>query len=467
MVASEATPFAKTGGLADVVGALSAALHRRGEEVAIALPRYRSVPLEGAQCVQDHLGVWLAAGAFHSASVWRAVHREVPYYFIDCAPLYDRPGIYGEAADYPDNHVRFAVLSQAALALVRYHWRPDVLHCHDWQTALVPIYIRTRLSGDPTFMGLRTLLTVHNLGYQGIYPKEILPQIGLDDAVFHPEALEFFGEVNLLKGGLRFADAVNTVSPTYAREIQTPELGFGLDDLLRARDETLHGILNGADYAEWNPETDPHLAARYSAADLSGKRACKQALLAELGLPAEALDRPLAGMVSRLDSQKGFDLLQEASAELTAEDLSLAALVTSSPRSEGFLRAWAAAHPQKIAVRVAYDEPLAHRIMAGADLLLMPSRYEPCGLSQIYALRYGAVPVVRVTGGLADTVDETTGFRFQEYTVAALLQALRQALAAWRDRAAWMERMRRGMARDFSWEVSAARYSELYRALTA
>jgi len=468
MVASEAAPFAKTGGLADVVGALSAALRRRGEEVAIGLPRYRSAPLEGAQSVQDHLGVWLGAGSFHSASVWRAIHREVPYYLIDCPPLYDRPGIYGEAADYPDNYLRFAVLCQAALALVRYHWRPDVLHCHDWQAALTPIYIRTRLSGDPTFMGLRTLLTIHNLGYQGIYPKEILPQIGLDDTVFHPEALESFGEVNLLKGGIRFADAVNTVSPTYAREIQTPELGFRLDGLLRARGEALHGILNGADYAEWNPETDPHLAARYSAADLRGKRACKQDLLAELGLPPAALDRPLVGMVSRLDSQKGFDLLREASAELASEDLCLAALVTTgAPRLEGFLREWAAAHPDRIVVRIAYDEPLAHRIIAGADLLLMPSRYEPCGLSQIYALRYGAVPVVRATGGLADTVDDTTGFFFREYSVAALLQALRQALAAYQDRAAWTERMRRGMARDFSWEVSAARYAELYRSLTA
>ena len=465
MVASEAAPFAKTGGLADVVGALSAALRARGQEVAVALPRYRSVALEGAERVHEHLSIWLAAGAFFDADIWRTAHREVPYFFIDCPPLYDRAGIYGEAADYPDNHVRFAVLCQAALALVRYHWRPDVLHCHDWQTALLPVYIRTRLAGDPTFMGLRTLLTLHNLGYQGIYPKTVLPEIGLDESLFHPDALEFFGEVNLLKGGIRFADALNAVSPTYAREIQTPELGFGLDGVLRARGDALTGILNGADYEEWNPEADPHLPARYSAADLSGKRVVKQELLAEMGLPAEALARPLVGMVSRLDSQKGFDLLQEAAAELAAEDLSLVALVTGAPRWEGFLRAWAAAHPEKIAIRVAYDEGLAHRVIAGADLLLVPSRYEPCGLTQIYALRYGTVPVVRATGGLADTVDEATGFSFREYTVAALLEALRRALAAYREPDGWRERMRLGMARDFSWNASAARYSELYRSL--
>lgn len=465
MLASEAAPFAKSGGLADVVGALPGALRARGEEVAVVLPRYRSVPPENLECVHEHLSIWLAAGAFYDAGIWRKFHRGVPYFFIDCPPLYDRPGIYGEKADYPDNHVRFAVLCQAALALIRHHWRPDVVHCHDWQAALTPVYIRTRLGGDPTFMGLRTLLTLHNLGYQGIYPKTVLGEIGLDESLFHPDALEFFGDVNLLKGGIRFADALNAVSPTYAREIQTPELGFGLDGVLRSRGEALTGILNGADYEEWNPETDPQLPARFSAADLSGKRRVKQELLAEMGLPPEALERPLVGMVSRLDSQKGFDLLQEAAAELPAEDLSLAALVSGAPRGEEFLRAWAAAHPNKIAIRIAYDERMAHRILAGADLLLMPSRYEPCGLTQIYALRYGTVPVVRATGGLADTVDDSTGFLFREYTVAALLEAVRRALAAYRERDQWRERMRRGMSRDFSWNASAARYAELYRSL--
>lgn len=465
MVASEANPFAKTGGLADVVGALAAALHDRGEDVAIVLPRYRGVPLENARRVCDDLGLWLGP-AHYPASAWQVVERGVPYYFIDCPALYDRDGIYGDASgDFPDNHIRFAALSQAALAVVRRLFRPQVLHCHDWQAALAPVYIHTRWHTDPTFFGLKTLLTIHNLGYQGLYPKEILPAIGLDDAVFFPDQLEFHGKVNLLKGAIRYSDALNAVSPTYAREIQSPELGFGLDSLLRARSDALSGILNGVDYAEWDPQTDPHLAASYSAADLSGKRACKADLLSEFGLPPENLDKPLAGMVARLDSQKGFDLIQEAASELAAEDFCLVALGTGDPKYERFLQDWAAAHPEKIAVRIAYDNRLAHKIEAGADLFLMPSRYEPCGLSQMFSLRYGTVPLVRATGGLEDTVDDETGFKFRDYTGAALLEAVRAALAAFQDRQQWTAMVRRGMAKDFSWKASAAQYAALYRRL--
>jgi len=465
MVASEANPFAKTGGLADVVGALAAALRDRGEEVGIVLPRYRGVPLENARRVLDDLGLWLGP-AHYPASAWQVVERGVPYYFIDCPALYDRDGIYGGASgDFPDNHIRFAALSEAALAVVRRLFRPQVLHCHDWQTALAPLYIHTRWRTDPTFFGLKTLLTIHNLGYQGLYPKEILPAIGLDDTVFYPDQLEFHGKVNLLKGGIRYSDALNAVSPTYAREIQTPELGFGLESLLRARRDALSGILNGVDYAEWDPQTDPHLAANYSAADLSGKRACKADLLSEFGLPPENLDKPLAGIVARFDSQKGFDLLQEAASELAAEDFCLVALASGNPAYEGFFQDWAAAHPEKIAVRIAYDNRLAHKIEAGADLFLMPSRYEPCGLNQMFSLRYGTVPVVRATGGLEDTVDDETGFKFREYTGAALWEAVRAALAAFRDREQWTAMMRRGMAKDFSWNASAAEYAALYRRL--
>ena len=465
MVASEANPFAKAGGLADVVGGLAAALGERGEEVAVVLPRYRSVPLENARRVWDDLGLWLGP-AHYPASAWQVVERQVSYYFIDCPALYDRDGIYGGASgDFPDNHIRFAALSQAALAVVRHLFRPQVLHCHDWQAALAPLYIHTRWDTDPTFFGLKTLLTIHNLGYQGLYPKEILPAIGLDDTVFYPDQLEFHGKVNLLKGGIRYSDALNAVSPAYAREIQRPELGFGLDSLLRARSEALSGILNGVDYAEWDPQTDPHLTANYSAADLSGKRASKADLLSEFGLPAENLDRPLAGIVARLDSQKGFDLIEEVACELAAEDFCLVALGTGDPKYERFLQGWAAVNPEKIAVRIAYDNRLAHKIEAGCDLFLMPSRYEPCGLSQMYSLRYGTVPVVRATGGLEDTVDDETGFKFREYTGAALLEAVRAALAAFRDRERWTATMRRGMAKDFSWNASAAEYAALYRRL--
>ncbi len=465
MVASEATPMAKTGGLADVAGALAAALGALGHEAAILMPRYRGVPLENARRVYDDLRVWFGPDCY-TCTLYLAVERGVPYYLADCPALYDREGLYGDATgDFPDNHIRFAVLSRVALTAVRHVFRPHVIHCHDWQTALVPIYIHTRFAGDPTFMGLRTVLTLHNLGYQGLFPPEILPQIGLDDDLLRPDALEFHGRVNLLKGGIRFSDALTTVSPTYAREIQTPELGFGLDELLRGRGDALTGILNGADYSDWNPETDPFIAARYSAADLSGKAACKLDLLAEFGLPPEALHKPLLGIVSRFDSQKGFDLIEEIAPALAEEDCLLVVLGTGYAEHEQLLRELAAAHPEKIAVRVAYDNPLAHRIEAGADIFLMPSRYEPCGLNQIYSLRYGTVPVVRATGGLDDTIDESTGFKFREYAGPALFEAIRQALAAFRDRDRWEAMMLAGMRKDFSWNASAAAYSALYQRL--
>ncbi len=465
MVASEATPFAKTGGLADVVGALSPALRAQGHQVAIVMPRYRRVPLDNAQLIYSDLHVWFGHDC-HTTNVYVAQAQDIPYYLVDCPPLYDRDGLYGEGtADYPDNPIRFGVLCRAALTLVRHTFRPDVIHCHDWQTALVPVYIRTTFALDPTFMGLKTVFTIHNLGYQGLCPPDVLPRIGLDGTVFHPEALEFYGKVNLLKGGLRFSDALTTVSPTYAREIQTPELGFGLDGLLRARSDALTGILNGADYSEWNPETDPYIAAPYSADDLTGKTACKLDLLREFGLREDALDTPLAGIVSRFDSQKGFDLLQEIAPELVREDFMLAALGSGDPGYEQFFRDLAEANPGKIAVRIAYDNALAHKVEAGSDIFLMPSRYEPCGLNQIYSLRYGTVPVVRATGGLDDTIEESTGFKFAEYTGPALLGAIRKALTTFRQRERWKTMMVTGMRKDFSWNASAAAYSALYRRL--
>jgi starch synthase len=466
MVASEANPFAKTGGLADVVGALSPTLRAGGDEVAVVMPRYRGVPLENARCVYEDLRLWLGDTSCYAARIYSAVEREVPYYFIDCPPLYDREGLYGDASgDYPDNHIRFAVFSHAALAVVRYIYRPQVLHCHDWQSALVPVYMHTRFAADPTFLGLKTLLTIHNLGYQGVFPKEALAEIGLDKSLFHPDFLEFYSKLNLLKGGILFSDALNTVSPTYAREIQTPELGFGLDGVLRARSGVLCGILNGVDYTEWSPEADRYIAANYSAEDLAGKRVCKRDLLGEFGLPQETVDRPLIGMVSRFDSGKGFDLIEEAAGELAGEDCALVALGTGNPKYEEFFQSWAASEPGKIAVRVAFDNSLAHKIEAGSDIFLMPSRYEPCGLNQIYSLRYGTVPVVRATGGLEDTVDDTTGFKFREYSAQAMLAAVRAALAEFRSQEAWTARMRRGMAKDYSWKASAAEYAALYRRL--
>jgi starch synthase len=459
MVASEATPFAKTGGLADVIGSLPAALQAIGIEVAVLLPRYPAAALEGGRRIYDRLQVWLS-GTLYDSSVYQIGH----YYFLDCPELYDRDGLYGTArGDYPDNHIRFAVLSRAALEVARRIFRPQVIHCHDWQSGMVAAYLRTAVNGDPTFIGIKTLFTIHNLGYQGLFPKSALADIGIDAALFHPEGVEFFGKVSFMKAGIVYSDALSTVSKAYAREIQTPEYGFGLDGLLRRRSGVLSGIVNGVDYSTWNPETDPNLAAPYSAADLSGKRKCKQALLREFGLTSEAAQaRPLIGIVSRLASQKGADLIADVGEDLAKMNLSLVALGSGDAKYEKLLLDLAQAHPLKIAVRIGYDDGLAHRIEAGSDMFLMPSRYEPCGLNQIYSLRYGTIPVVRATGGLDDTIDEDTGFKFQEYSGAALLSAIREALAEFQKPEKWSVRMQMGMAKDFSWNVSAHEYARLY-----
>jgi starch synthase len=424
MVASEAAPFAKTGGLADVVGSLPAALKALGHEVAVLVPRYATVDLKNARRVYDLLPIWLPPQRYDTSLY--LIERETPFYFLDYPPLYDRPGFYGEdGEDYPDNHIRFAVLAQAALEFCRRVWRPDILHAHDWQAGL---------GGSEEF---------------------------------RPDGLEFFGKVCYLKGGLNYADALNTVSPTYAREIQTPEYGFGLDGVLRARSQALSGILNGVDYAEWNPETDAFIAAHYSTADLSGKRICKQDLVNEFGLPAEAMDAPLIGIVSRFTSQKGAGLVAEAADDLVAEGYYLAALGTGEPQYEELFLAMAARHPSRIAVRLGYDNALAHKIEAGADLFLMPSHYEPCGLNQIYSLKYGTVPVVRATGGLDDTIEPGTGFKFWNYSGSELVGALRAAREAFADAEGWRAIMLAGMAKDFSWSVSAAEYARLYERLGA
>jgi starch synthase len=373
-VSSEVHPFAKTGGLADVVGALAPALAARGEEVAVLMPRYRGVSLQGLKRVYDDLRVSFGPTSY-SAGLYSAVERGVPCYFLDCPPWFDREGLYGDAAgDYPDNYLRFAVFCRAALTVVRHVFRPQVIHCHDWQAALLPIYIRTLFALDPTFLGLKTLLTIHNLGYQGIFEHTILPEIGLEPALFRPDCLEFFGKVNLLKGGLLFADALTAVSRKYAEEIRTAELGFGLDGVLRDRADVLTGILNGVDYTLWDPRMDPFIAARYSPEDLRGKRECKADLLATLGLPRENLFLPLIGIVSRFAGQKGFDLLEQVASALLEEDLCLAVLGRGDPRYEQFFRDLAVAHSDRVGVRIAYDDELAHKIEAGADIVLMPSQ---------------------------------------------------------------------------------------------
>ncbi len=465
MVASEATPFATTGGLADVVGSLPQEIAALGHQIAVLIPRYGRARKAPSQPVWQNLTIRLGPKSY-TVAIYRAAGTAIPYFFLDYPPFYDRAQLYGTSkGDYPDNHLRFALLARSAFEVARYLFRTDIFHCHDWQAGLVPVYLHTLMASDPTFMGCRTLTTIHNLVYRGLYQPSVLPEIGLPAGLGlpgTPDSLEFFGDISYLKGGLVYGDDLSTVSPTYAKEIQTPEFGAGLDGLLRARSSVLYGILNGADYTRWNPATDPYLAANYSSNDIGGKQVCKQALLKEFGLPDAAMQRPLLGIVSRFTGQKGCDLIAEIAEELFAEDLYLVALGSGEPEYEEAFVKLAATYPDRMGLCIGYDDGLAHRIEAGSDSFLMPSRYEPCGLNQIYSLRYGTPPIVRSTGGLADTIDETTGFKFNDFSAAALLGAVRQACTAWADREGWAARMKAGMSRDFSWKRSAQQYADLY-----
>jgi starch synthase len=467
MVTSEAAPFAKTGGLADVLGSLPPALVEKGEEVAVVLPAYSSIDLRGAERIYNELAVWMDGVRFN-CSIERFMRHGVHYLFVNCPQLYARDGIYGNrAGDFVDNHLRFAVLCRAALGIASRIFRPDVIHCHDWQASLVPVYLKSTFRHDPVFYGIKTLLTIHNLGYQGRFGASVLPDIAVPFYdVMHPEGLEYYGDVNYLKGGIVYSDYITTVSPRYAQEIQTPEFGFGLDPLLRARRFFVAGILNGVDYDEWNPETDRYLPERYGAESFVGKLGCKKALLAEFGMPADDLEtRPLLGIVSRFAYQKGLDLVAECIQGIADLGVQMVVLGSGDAQLERTFASFAQSRPQQFGYRSGYNEGLAHRIEAGSDMFLMPSRYEPCGLNQIYSLKYGTVPVVRATGGLDDTVTGDTGFKFFASTSHDLFNCLSNAIGHFADREAWEQRMRLGMAQDFSWAVSAGRYVDLYRRL--
>ena len=464
MVTSEAVPFVKTGGLADVMGALPAALAGLGWQVAVVLPRYAVAQVEGCERIWQRMTLWVGSHIYNVA-IDQLIRDNVRYLFVDCPPLYDRDGVYNiNSVDFRDNHLRFALLNQAALGVARYIFRPDVFHCHDWPTGLVPLYLRETFRGDPTFLGSKSVYTIHNLGYQGNFGPWALGDLGLSPALYNPGGLELNGNVSFMKAGLVWADAITTVSPTYAREIQTPEYGFGLDGLLRSRSGKLSGILDGVDYQEWNPELDHCLPVRFSASDLSGKKIVKRLLMEQMGLPVNDA-KPVMGVVSRFADQKGFDLVSAATDELAQLDIAMVVLGSGESRFENLFRDLARRHPEKFAVRIGYDEALSHRIVGGSDLFLMPSRYEPCGLSQIYSLRYGTVPIVRATGGLEDTVEPETGFKFTEYSAAAMMNAVRLALKAFQEPSTWKLRMQRGMARNFSWAASAAEYIRLYQSL--
>lgn len=477
LVSSEATPFAKTGGLADVASALARHLGKRGHDVRLVMPLYRRVqqgpwelePVRGLQDIPVELGgrrlwfsVWTCALPDSKTRVW----------FVRCPELYDREGIYTQDAD---EHLRFVLLNRAALMLCQWtRWAPDVLHVNDWHAGLIPLYLRTVFGWDKLFQRTRTVLTIHNIGYQGIVGADKLRDLELENEahLLHQDDLRA-GKISFLKTGLLYADALTTVSETYAREIQTEEFGMGLQDLLRARSGALLGIVNGVDYDVWDPRHDKLIAARYTSANLQGKARCREALLARHGIPAGP-EVPVFGIVSRLTFQKGFELVAEAlPIVLQREDARLVVLGSGEEKYERFFRSLQQSFPAKVAYATGYDEALSHSIEAGSDLFLMPSRYEPCGLNQMYSLRYGTVPIVRRTGGLADTVREWdarnatgTGFLFDEFRADAFLDALARALRAWRDRRGWQALVRNGMAEDFSWEKQVVRYEELYRRLT-
>lgn len=469
-VAPEGLPYSKTGGLADVIEGLPRALRELGHQVAVLLPRYRGNKITSTlvSSVTVSLGDSLR---FPALAEGRSVNG-TRYFFVEDPEFFDRAQLYGNKNDdYPDNAERFTEFSRAAIEFAKRVWLPDVIHCHDWQTALVAVLLRTQHARDPVVRSLPVVLTLHNLGYQGIFPAAALRACGLPDSLFAMDRLEFFGNVNFLKGGLIFADYLTTVSPRYAQEIQTPEYGFGLEGILGHRAGRLQGILNGVDYAVWSPETDTFIAQNYSLHNLDGKRACKKDLLAALHLPEENMERPLVGMVSRFVDQKGFDLIAEISGELAKENVALAVLGTGEAKYEKLFTELAAKYPTRIGAKIGYDNILAHKIEAGADMFLMPSRFEPCGLNQIYSLRYGTAPIVRATGGLDDTVQpfdastgEGTGFKFETYAGAALLDCIREGLRAFRDCGGWGALQRNGMTKDFSWKGPAQAYVSVYEA---
>ena len=470
MACSELVPFAKTGGLADMVPSLAKALVILGHRVSVIMPAYRSVLHSGAELRETGLRLSVPVGGLREeAGVLTAtIASGIPVYFIEAARYFDRPGLYGTVeGDYPDNARRFAFFARAVLELLRRIGAPHILQAHDWQAAAAIAFLKAQPERYPGLSTVCTALTVHNLGYQGVFGEQEWPVLNLDRSLFTPRHFEFYGKINFLKAGLAFADTITTVSPTYAREIQTPEYGFGLEGVLRERSAHLTGILNGADYGLWNPETDRSIAQTYGFEDLSGKHACKADLQRKFGLPVDP-GIPLIGMVTRLASQKGMDLMEAAMEELMQRELQLIVGGMGDQRYQDLVAAWAEQYPGKIAAKIAFEEELAHQIEAGADMFLMPSRYEPSGLNQLYSLKYGTIPIVRATGGLKDSVDEFdggggTGFLFDTYEPSALLAAVDRALDAYRQKEQWGKLLRNAMCADFSWKRSAEAYIRVFR----
>jgi len=470
-VSPEVFPFARAGGLGDVSYYLPLSLADLGHRIKVITPKYRQI---------EEAGYPLAVKAeeIHVPLAWReksaqvfstSVREGLEVFFIGCDELYNRAGLYGnEFGDYEDNAERYIFFSRAVLECIReLDLSPDVIHCHDWPTGLVPVYVKTLYRTLPNLQKTSTLYTFHNLGWQGRFWHYDFTMTGLDWGLFTPDGLEFHGQFNMTKGGLVFADLISTVSRKYAREVLTPEYGYGLEGVLQARKNDIYSVLNGVDYKVWNPAHDPDIAANYTPETLARKAVCRKDLAEIFDLPLD--NRPVAAVISRLLDRKGFDLISAAFDKILQIDLKIAVMGMGEDKYHVLLTDLARAYPDRIGVKIAYEKSLAHRIMAGADMFLMPSRYEPCGLEQLYGLKYGTVPIVRATGGLDDTIIDVgedgirgTGFKFSEYTPEAMCRALTRAVEFFADRSAWEKLMRRGMAQDFSWSRAAAEYEKIY-----
>ena len=480
-VSSEVEPFAKTGGLADVSGTLPQVIKDSGHEIRIIMPRYGSISerkfkLHDVIRLKD-IDIPIGADkkiANVNSSFIANVKSKVQVYFLANKELYDRPGIYANPdtkKDYADNDVRFIFFCRGVLeTLKRLGWQPDIIHCNDWQTGLIPAYIKTIYSTDPFFKHMKTVFTIHNLAYQGTFPFSSFEKTGLPESEFTKEGVEFYGKLNFMKSGLMYSDVITTVSEKYAEEIcSSEEFGCGLEGVLQKKKAHLHGIINGIDYSIWNPETDEHIVKRFDARTLEGKLDNKKELLAKFGLEFKE-NIPLIGIISRLVDQKGLDLIKEIADDLMKLDIQFIMLAAGEKRYQEYFEAMHKKYSSKMGVFIGYDDDLAHLIEAGCDMYLMPSRYEPCGLNQLYSLKYGTVPIVRATGGLEDTIqyfdgNSGTGFKFKKYDSKELLKTVHRALKTYQDGATWKKIMRNGMQQDFSWESSAKKYTNLYRNL--
>ena len=452
MCASEVVPFAKTGGLADVAGALPLALEKEGQEIIIVMPGYKAVRNSKAQIRQLKEGVSISS-----------IGKNIKVYFIENDKFFSRDSLYGDKnGDYPDNLERFSYFCKRTLELLKeINFKPDIIHVHDWQACLVPVYLKALYKNDPFYKNTRTILTIHNIGYQGLFAKEEFPKLGLDWSLFNIEGLEFYDKINILKGGMEFSDIINTVSPTYSKEIQTKEFGFGLEGVLNRRKNSVFGILNGLDYDIWNAETDKYIAKNFSAKDLSGKAKDKADLQAFCKLPLKE-KVPLFGIVSRLAEQKGFDIIAEEIDTICKLDLQMVILGTGDLKYHQIMEEMVKKYPKVISLHLKFDDALAHKIYAGCDIFLMPSKYEPCGLGQLISLRYATIPLVFKTGGLADTVNADNGFIFDRYSKDELIKTIKKSVAAFSNQKKWSGLTDKAIKSDFSWGESAKKYLQLY-----